>query len=117
MNYKIIAIASCKFKFEHRPKGFLAKPEEGISGSVITMELVSDKIVPPIFLYFLEATAEKVVMENTTTQIVIHLPISSFNGFYSFLHDALGGNRYTVNLTIDSKSGWSFANFDFIVGQ
>ena len=32
MNYKIIAIANCKFRFEHRPKGFLAIPEEGISG-------------------------------------------------------------------------------------
>ena len=114
MTYKIVAIANCKFKFEHRPRGYLALPEEGISGSGISMELVSDQIEPPIFLYFLEATAENVVMENTATEIVIHLPISSFNGFYAFLRYALDGNRYTVNLTFDSRSGWSFANFDFI---
>jgi hypothetical protein len=92
----------------------LVVQEEGISGSGIILELVSDQIVPPIFLHFLEATAVNVVVENTTTQIVIHLPISSFNGFYNVLRHTLDNRRYTVNLTIDSRDGWSFANFDFI---
>ena len=113
MDYKLVGIAHCEFKFIHSPsKGFVLFKDP--YQSLVTLELRTEQFGAPVLIRFFEKAPDNVIAEESGSKVLIGMPISHFAGFYALLQEAFNTNKYTVKLKTIGQGTLTLAKFDFL---
>ena len=117
MEFKIVGIASCDHHFSHAPK--VSNGPADTYGEHVFLELRSvpygsDQFGPQILIRFFENPLENVIVEESASKIVIHLPLERFDRFYKMICEAIFDNRYTLILKTHGQQKLTLAIFSFV---